>query len=169
MGLTAVTVSGGLLTARLFLWPQTPTVSGADAVIVLAGGTGDRLSKAWQMMQAGVAPVLVLDGRPDLPSIGALCESHQPFEIVCLRPDPDSTRTEAQEAGRLAAARGWRTVVVVTTRSHVTRAAMMFRRCTTATVEMVGTNARYPLRVKVEAIAHEWAGMAHALTFARQC
>jgi len=169
MWLTIAVLLAGLLTARLFLWPWAPAVARVDAVIVLAGDHGDRITKALELMRTGVAPVLVLDGQPDLPAIDALCNSYQPFEIVCLRPEPDSTRTEAQEAGRLIAARGWSTVAVVTTKSHATRAALMFRRCTPAAVGMVATNPPYDLRVKLEAIGHEWLGVGNAMLRQRRC
>lgn len=62
MWLTIAIVFGGLLTARLFVWPWTPPVTRADAVIVLAGDHGDRLAKTLELVRSGVAPVLVLDG-----------------------------------------------------------------------------------------------------------
>jgi uncharacterized SAM-binding protein YcdF (DUF218 family) len=159
----------GLLTARLFVWPSTASLTSADAVVVLAGDHGDRLAKGLALMQAGAAPVLVLDGQPDMAAVATLCAGNQPFEVVCLRPSPDSTRAEAQEAGRLAADRAWRRIAVVTTRSHVTRADLLFRRCTGSAVVMVGTDPPYGLAVKIQAVRHEWLGYADALLRHRSC
>jgi uncharacterized SAM-binding protein YcdF (DUF218 family) len=168
--LAVVTLAQGVvLTARLFWWPATSSLTSADAVVVLAGDYGDRLERGLALMQAGVAPTLVLDGLPDGRAAAALCESRQRFEVVCLRPLPDSTRTEAQAAGRLAATRGWERVLVVTTRSHVTRAGVMFRRCTPAEVDVTGTDPPYGLRVKLGTIVHELLGYANAVLRERHC
>jgi uncharacterized SAM-binding protein YcdF (DUF218 family) len=51
---------------------------------------------------------------------------------------PYSTRGEARTVVRLAGARGWRSIVVVTSRFHVTRAHMLFRRCWHGPLSMVG-------------------------------
>lgn len=169
MWLTVIAVVGSLLTARLFVWPHAPLPARADAVVVLSGDHGDRLGEGLALVRAGVAGTLVLDGEPDHALAAELCGSDQPFEVVCLRPEPDSTRAEAQAAGRLAAARGWRTLVVVTSRSHVTRAALLFRRCVTASVTVVGTDPPYGRREKVRAIRHEWLGLAGALLRDRKC
>src|SRR4051812_31216449 len=86
-------VAGTALPAKLFLWPASHRPTAADAVVVLSGDFGDRLTKALQLMRAGVAPTLVIDGEPDYARMAQLCTGDEPFEVVCLRPEPDSTRT----------------------------------------------------------------------------
>ena len=127
-----------------FLFPRDDTLGRADAVVVLSGDHGQRLAKALQLMHRGVAPTLVLDGTPDFEQVLELCRgASQAFEVVCLRPDPDSTRYEARAAGRLASERGWRKMVVLTTSHHITRAGMLFRRCFGGEVKTVGATPPY--------------------------
>lgn len=167
----AVVVLAGVLsalaTARLAFWGRTDVITSADAVFVLSGDHGDRLAKGLKLMARGVAPTLVLDGEPDFQRVADMCTSQQPFEVVCLRPAPDSTRAEAQAGARLARDRGWRQVVVVTSAEHAPRAGLLFRRCVTGEVKMVATKP--PLPTPPGAIRHERLGLLAALTFLRGC
>src|ERR671939_278548 len=115
--------------AILFLWPRQDSPRRANAVVVLAGGKVPRLEKALGLMRRHVAPVLVIsDGWDPLwPEANRLCAGHAArFAVVCFRPKPYSTRGEAEDVARLAARRRWRSIVVVTSRYHVTRARMLF-------------------------------------------
>lgn len=169
MWAAAVLAGLSVLTDRLFVSPPADAVTPADAVIVLAGDAGDRLRGGLELVRTGTAPTLVLDGLPDSRAVAQLCQSPQPFEVVCLRPDPDSTRAEAQAAGRLAAERGWGHVVVVTSRFHVTRAGLLFRRCVPAAVTVSGTDPHYDIRTESKAVRHEWLGLLHTLLVDRGC
>jgi len=55
------------LTYRLFVWPQTDSPRRVDAVVVFAGGDGERQAEGARLVRDGVAPVLVISdgGRPD--------------------------------------------------------------------------------------------------------
>ena len=167
LGLPAVPVAAG--TARLFVWPNTDNPVSADAVVVLSGDYGERLARGLQLMHAGVAPTLVLDGEPDFDEVRRLCTAKLAFEVVCLRPSPDRTRTEARAAARLADQRGWRRLVVVTTTAHTTRAGLLFRRCTDVAVDVVGATASYELRTKVRAVVYEWLALTRSVVLQRSC
>ncbi len=68
---------------------------------------------------------------------------------------------------RLARERGWHTIVVVTSRYHVRRARMLFRRCTRARLEFVAADAPfwgYALNAPLE-----WAKIGVQLTLRRGC
>lgn len=173
LGVLAATVVVSLvaaaLTAKLFLWPASHRPTSADAVVVLSGDFGDRLEKALELVRAGVAPTLVIDGEPDYAQMANLCVTDEPFEVVCLRPVPDSTRTEARALGRLARDRGWRRVVVVTSGPHVTRAGLLFNRCVRGAVTMVASKPPYGRRFMLRAIAHEWPALASAVLRDRTC
>lgn len=49
-----------VITARMFVWPPTDDVDTVDAVVIFAGGRGERLERAEKLMDEGVAPVLVI-------------------------------------------------------------------------------------------------------------
>lgn len=153
----------------LFLLPITDTPDRADAVVVLSGDHGERLARGLQLMKMGVAPTLVLDGTPDMVQVLELCRGGQPFEVVCLRPEPDSTRAEARDAGGLASDRGWRHLVVVTTTYHVTRARLLFSRCFEGTASMVGASPPYGWAMGARQVIHEALGVGYSITLARGC
>ncbi|MDQ4068157.1 MAG: YdcF family protein [Actinomycetota bacterium] len=152
-----------------FVWPPRDGVKRADAVMVLSGDHGERLAKGLSLMEEGVAPTLVLNGTPDLAQVLELCRGGQPFEVVCLRPDPDSTRAEARAAGRLASERRWDEVVVVTTKYHVTRARLLFSRCIDGKVKMVGATPPYGRRMRAHQVFREWLAVGYSISLARGC
>jgi uncharacterized SAM-binding protein YcdF (DUF218 family) len=157
------------LSARLFVWPKQDSPRPADAIVVLSGSKA-RLTKALELMRRRLAPVLVIsDGlAPDWPRANRLCRKGSTrFRVVCFRPDPYSTRGEAEHVDRLARARHWRRVLVVTSTYHVTRARMIFKRCLDVPVELVG--AEYPLLRLPQFVVSEWVKLAYAETLKRGC
>jgi uncharacterized SAM-binding protein YcdF (DUF218 family) len=154
--------------ARFVLWPVQDEPLHADAVVVLAGDQL-RLGKALELMTRRVAPTLVIsDGlAPGWRQANRLCRGGARFRVVCFRPDPYSTRGEARAVARMAAARGWRSVLVVTSTYHVTRARLLFDRCVAARVRVTGSTYRrslIPLEVFLEP-----AKLVYALVVSRRC
>ncbi len=156
-------------TVRLLLLPDEGAPPRADAVVVLSGSPR-RLDRALELMARRQAPVLVISGRDHRqPLADRLCAAggRDGFRVLCFMPRPDSTRGEARQVARLARRYRWRSVVLVTSRFHVTRARMLFRRCLDAQVSAVGTS--YPWTGLPAALAGEWAKLAYALLLARDC
>ena len=138
--------------------------------MVLAGSPSDRLPKALELMERRVAPVLVVsNGLGDSFATRNLCRARARlrFTVLCPRPEPFSTRGEAELVGRLARAGRWRRVVVVTSTYHVTRARMLFERCLEGRVAVVGARPWLP-RFAFGALL-EWPKLALALTLRRAC
>jgi uncharacterized SAM-binding protein YcdF (DUF218 family) len=143
----------------LFILYDDDEVAKADAVIVLAGQKR-RLPVALELVERGVAPVLVIsDGLdPRWTQANRLCRFGDPERIICARPEPYSTRGEARLAARLARVHGWDSLVVVTTRFHLFRARTLFERCYDGELAFVGSrNPRLGLPVS---IALEWVKLA---------
>jgi uncharacterized SAM-binding protein YcdF (DUF218 family) len=160
----------GLAAAVLFVWPPHGTDGRADAAVVLAGGRGPRLSEGLALVREGVAPVLVVsDGwSPTWPEANRLCARRQaPVPVVCFHPDPYSTRGEAEAFARLAAERGWRSVVVVSSRYHLVRARMLFERCYEGTVSTASSNGS--LWARIVAAPIETVKLGYALLIKRGC
>lgn len=161
--LTAVAVAS----VPLFILYDDDEVAQADAVMVLAGEKR-RLPVGLELVARGVAPVLVIsDGLdPRWTQANRLCRFGDPARIVCVRPDPYSTRGEARLAARLAREHGWRSLVVVSSRFHLFRGRTLFERCLDGEVAFVGSpnpGLRLPL-----AIAFEWIKLGVA-TVRRGC
>ncbi len=155
-------------TAYLFVFPRQDAPGHADAIVVLSGATSERLDKALELMRAGVAPTLVIsDGRdPAWRQAERLCHGVR-FHVLCFRPDPYSTRGEAEEVARLARARRWRAIDIVTSRYHVFRARLIFRRCYRGTLRIVAS--RPGLLSEVVGTLYEWPKLAVAETIRRGC
>lgn len=158
-----------MATARLFIWPASAQPGRADAVVVLSGDHGERLPRALGLIQSGMSSTLVQAGEPDSTAARDLCTEKQPFEVICLAPRPDNTVQEARAVGSLARARGWKTLIVVTSTQHVARAGLLFRRCVKGKVVMVGARPPFGRRTMAEQIAQEWLKLAYATVSDRNC
>lgn len=135
----------------------------ADAVVVLSG-TSERLPVGERLVRDGYAPLLVVS-RSTYPKAAEqrACRSG----ALCFRAAPYSTRGEARAIARLAAARHWRMVDVVTSQFHIVRARLLIRRCYHGGLRMVG--APEPAwRVPYDAVA-ESAKLTFQELFARGC
>jgi uncharacterized SAM-binding protein YcdF (DUF218 family) len=142
------------LNLRLFVWPPSSTPAHADAVVVLAGGDGERLDKGLELVRNGLASNLVVSTPPD-----RLCTNHYAFEVYCFLPKPDDTRGEAEAVGRIAEQEGWHTLVLVTSEYHATRARLLLERCFAGTVDVsTAHSGKNPISL-LWAIGHEWGGL----------
>jgi uncharacterized SAM-binding protein YcdF (DUF218 family) len=139
----------------------------ADAVVVLAG-TKARLPVGLRLVRQGYAPALVvsLNETPSAAQRRA-CTAQGGYAVVCVHAHPFSTRGEAREIGRLARARHWRTVDVVTSQFHVFRARLVIRRCYRGKLRMVGASNSL-LRLPID-VLDESAKLAYQETLARGC
>jgi uncharacterized SAM-binding protein YcdF (DUF218 family) len=143
---------------ELFVWPSATPVRHADAVVVLAGGNGERLDQGLELARQGVASTLVASTGPE-----RLCNADEPFRVICFLPEPNNTRGEVEEVARLAQQHGWTRLVLVTSTYHVTRARLLLDRCYSGSVEVVPARPDTGFFGWLGAIAHEWGGLAEAL------
>lgn len=146
--------------SHFILYDDDP-VAPADAIVVLAGSK-HRLPVGLRLFRAAVAPTLVVsDGLdPRSPSTQRLCLHRR--DVLCPRPAPYSTRGEARMIASLARARGWSSLVVVSSRFHLYRAKRLIERCYRGRLAMVGSrNTWYTLPLN---IGTEWLklGVAEA-------
>jgi uncharacterized SAM-binding protein YcdF (DUF218 family) len=138
-----------VLAVILFGWAPWagPAPRHADAVVVLSGGR-ERLPPALALIRRGVAPVLAIssvDRTKPWQLAREVCGAgrYAGARVLCFNAVPYSTRGEAEAIGRLARARRWTSIVVVTSRFHTTRARMLFRRCFTGRLAMVGVSSTW--------------------------
>jgi uncharacterized SAM-binding protein YcdF (DUF218 family) len=175
VGLAVLVAAWLVLCLVLFVWAPWAgdAPQHADAVVVLSGGLNRRLDPALALMRRGVAPVLAISGAAQdrkWKKARRLCAGEEGplrYRVLCFQPVPYSTRGEARAIARLARARGWQRVVVVTSRFHTTRARMLVGRCYHGRLWMVGTSSP-PLRL-LEDWADETAKLLVQLTVARGC
>ena len=154
-----------LVVASLYLFVFVPTQQPrhADALVVLSSAR-QRYDLGLRLYDQHVARTLVLS----LPSFEASGGNDCPRSAVCFHAHPYSTRGEAETVARLAHARSWHRIIVVTSRYHVRRARMLFRRCLGETnVEVVAAPAERSAYFRN--IPLEWAKLAYQLIRERHC
>jgi uncharacterized SAM-binding protein YcdF (DUF218 family) len=150
---------------RLVACPRLDPSAAADALVALDGDRPRRVRAAVALAVAGRAPVLLVvraeNAAPEL----LRHREELPFELVSLTPDPPTTRGEARGVARLAAERGWRRILVVTSTFHVTRARLIFRRA--VVVDVAFTSAGMDRRRLPQYVVSEAAKLLLALTLRR--
>ncbi|WP_186764359.1 YdcF family protein [Arthrobacter yangruifuii] len=130
-----------LVASILFVYPSASAAepARADAVVVLAGASSERLPVGRDLVRQGYAPVLALSATytPGNKDTDSVCARNLNPRIVCFSPDPMTTRGEARAVARLARDRGWTDIIVVTSRYHVTRAELNLEQCSSVHITMV--------------------------------
>ena len=156
---------------RWFIRPAVADPQRADAVVLFAGGRGERLDTALDLLGRGVGSALVLPNGnlPHWEAANRLCSEPQAFDVHCFTPDPDSTLGEARGIAFLAEANGWNELVAVTSTYHATRVKLLLGRCTDADIDVVGATPDISPFEWTTRIGHEWLGMGGAYTFRRGC
>ena len=119
----------------------------SDAILMLGGARVERCLEAYELYKAGYAPVIVLSsGRMEQAELllrargirlplevdlqrDLLRQLGVPTEHTLTFPSPvDNTAQEAEALHDLVRARGWRRVIVVTSKYHTRRSRFGFRR-----------------------------------------
>ena len=133
------------LAVRLVGFPATDAVVTADAVVVMAGAGEPGLQEGLVLVNAGVAPALVVV-RAAPGDAETLCGAGASVEVVCTEAVP-AEREQVRLVASLVAERSWGSVVLVQHRAGLSATAARFGRCTGAVVvrravaEPAGTNA----------------------------
>lgn len=168
--LAAVAASGIVVSLWLLALVLAVPVDEAptgDAVIVHAGGRGERIDRALDLMEEGAAPTLVVMylGTDLYPDDAALCGQTEPYAVLCPAPEPVTTIGEAQEIGDLEAANGWDRIVIVTTDYHVRRAKLLDNKCADAEVLAAAGGHQLGFWAHAERVGHEMLGLVQAFVF----
>lgn len=155
--------------SAMILSPSTGSPTEVDAVILLAGGEGERLSRALEVLNDQANAVLAISTGnrqwEGWSEIEPLCEGLTKLEVICVTAEPDSTAGEALAMSALAEERGWRSLAVVTSDYHLHRATLRFRQCFDG--EVVPVAAKSTRRLSL--IVHEVLGTIEATALDRSC
>jgi uncharacterized SAM-binding protein YcdF (DUF218 family) len=160
-------VAVSLMINSLFVNPaMTKPLTPADAVIVLGGNPYQRFEYGIELAERGLAPEVVISN-----SVGAadtrmqrICATPTSVQVTCFLPQPWTTRGEAQEIRTLAQQRGWESIIVVTTKAHISRARYILGRCFGGEIMMTDFPEDLSVVSEVSGWIYQTAGWVRALT-----
>ncbi len=137
----------------------------ADAIFVLGPYLDPRASQAIELAQRlGVEHVAYSVGDTPGQIDGGRCvDVPRGIQVTCFVPSPYTTRGEARELRKLAAARHWKSVIVLAPRAQISRAQMLIDRCYSGKVQMVRTPDTYGASDWAYEFVHQSGGVAKAL------
>lgn len=167
-GLLIVLVGLTFVTAHWFVWPPQQAMPRRVDAVVMLNGPGDRLGTTLDLAWARRAPVIVISRGSPRWGHGSACAPAIPgVRVICFDPSPQTTRGEAEFAGRLAARYHWRSIAVVTVAPQDTVARLRVSRCFSGAIYIV--NAPLAKRELPGQIAYEWGSALKALLIQRSC
>ncbi len=153
--------------------PRTDQPSRSDALFVLGPPDRTRMAEAQRLMDAGVAPVLVIavpgagdlgdgSGRVHYPRAQQVCAAEPAYEVICFRPDPSTTQGEALRLRELSEQRGWDHVSALTYRQHVGRSRLILERCYAGELDVLSFDYPQVPRGLLREFAYQSGGFAKA-------
>ncbi len=177
--IAGVVVAVGLATVGTATWRFTSAPSAAsigdvassDAIVVFVGGKGERLEVVQRLLDAGVAPNVVIPNglSPGSAEANRLCLDEARAEVFCPELPDGDTRSEARLIGRIATENGWRRLVLVTSDYHVERARLRLGRCFDGKVEAVAADSDLGGGERMGKLIHELFGHVEARVVQRGC
>lgn len=153
LAVVLVIVLGGM---RLYVFPHEGTPIKSEAIVVIGPPNQDRIQYANQLIAEGYASRLYI-------SIPAAGFPSCPTTATCFKPSPFKTRGEAKYTNEMAAAHGWKNVIVITGTFHVSRARYIFDRCATDTsVQVLGVHEHLTFKQWVYQYEYQTAAFVKA-------
>ncbi|HYN34606.1 MAG TPA: YdcF family protein [Ilumatobacteraceae bacterium] len=150
----------------VYVRPQLDPLRDADAILVLGGYGEERYLKGTELAMAGWAPNLVVSnavGAGDVWKRNYCSTPPAGVRVHCFIPDPPTTKGEGRELRRLASLYGWRTVIVVTFRPHVSRARYILEQCFGGDLVMVAASPDISMLRWAYEYVYQTAGYLRAL------
>ncbi len=152
----------------VYIRPQVDRPAKADAVLVLGGAHDGREQLALRLAHEGYAPrVLFSNPYETSPLLNRICHGGYSFEVICFDPSPRTTRGEGRRLAQLAAANGWRRVIVITFTPHISRARYILGKCWGG--ELVMLDPRPRLSVARWAYDYAYQSVGYIKAFAEDC
>lgn len=163
-----------LLSWRWFIHPVQDVPTHADAIVVFAGGNGERFQTAVRLADEGIASTLIVNigAQPWPGQAEILKQCHRTdlsYHLICIVVEEDNTAGEARQFAQLAYGMGLKRLVAVTSDSHLKRASVLLGQCHNGTMARVGSreiagNQSLFSRATIRKLIHEWGGLIVAWT-----
>ena len=148
---------------KFIRYPQVDSPGNPDAFYTLLSSGGMTALKSHTDWLPPDKPLLVSvpDAAASLGTYQQLC-SDPDLNVTCVTPTPFSTRGEARNLAKVAQERGWESVVVISQRSHMTRARILMERCFDGEVRMVPIDIQHGVGQWAQALIYESGAMVKA-------
>ena len=162
--------TGALVIAFLVLWlgvlnPKQSVSVGAEAVVVFAGGSGERFDLGLDLVKAHKTKYILLSvGAVDWTDRQRLLEycsaKHESPIVICVKTEleADNTLGEAKLFAEKAKMLDLKHLVAVSGKSHAYRASLRLSQNFEGIVDRMGAAEK----VTMKSLAHEWLGIIHA-------
>ncbi|GIG53798.1 ElyC/SanA/YdcF family protein [Demequina activiva] len=169
-GVAAVAIA--LAGIPVYVLPATDEPGLVDVIFVIGPPTDARMDVALGMAEQGHSDALMVSLDPaesdEYPQAARVCAGDwgdalpADATVLCMKPDPFTTRGEARDLDAAMAAQGWESAAVVTLTPHVSRARMIMERCDTGEVSMIDSGEALAPWYWVYHYAYQSAGYAKA-------
>lgn len=151
-------------TVESILWPRQEIPEQADAIVILAGGQGERVVFGLAAAELGIADAIIVSTSSASIDLCAGRASAPEVQVFCVEAN-GGTDVEAAQLAAIAEANGYESLLLVTSNYHMQRAERWLRRCFDGEVFPLAADAT-PTR---SLIRHELVGTAAQLTYQRSC
>ena len=165
--LLALAVVAAGMTYRLFVRPELPPLPDRVDVIFVLSGYGDRDHIAEQLVREGRASVVVRSTTAERAAAGRCLTGLTDITVICIHPEPYTTRGEARAITALAAEHGWRSMILVTSRDQAWRAGVRVGRCFDG--QIYHAIAELPDNMWPRQLVYQWGATVKAYTTERSC
>ncbi len=129
--------------------PKQNALRPADAIFVLGGPDVDgRANYGLSLASRGYAPVVAISVASEQQyerKHACANGTYDNAKVLCFQPDPRTTQGEARQLRAYAKEYGWKTVIVVTSSYHVSRARWILGRCYAQTLLMTSPRVRHSI------------------------
>lgn len=158
---------------RLVFFPERLTPTRADVVFVLGPAEADRLELGERLVEHGYADALVISAPDNESRFGknqiSACVSERPYFVFCGRSIPYTTQGEMALLQRLSDEYSWDSVLVVTSRTHASRAALYAARCFDGSSSVIWTDPPLSYERGLQQLAYQTGGFVKAFTLTNGC
>jgi uncharacterized SAM-binding protein YcdF (DUF218 family) len=143
----------------------------SDAVVIFAGGHGERLEAAVETAMSGSRILVIPNGRGGRwPEANRLCFRPGDLEVLCPNPSLGTTRGEARILAAIAEERGWQHLTMVTSDYHAARASALLAHCFDGDLTVIAApSGEASISVRFRRWRHEFLGSFDANILNRDC
>ncbi len=170
----AALVALAVAAAGFLAVPDLDEIGDVDAIVVLGGGGGERLTLGRELAAEHEVPLVLAGDSVGEAALGGLtCDTtlpEAPVAVLCVTPEPMTTAGEARATSALTREQDWERIAVATTAFHVDRSRTLFAQCLgREAIDVTGATDDAPLALELYRRPRELLGRLAAVTIRPAC